>query len=642
MTPRLLRFAASQSADERSEEMYAYLGTRRIRLDPAKSKGKGCEADIFDIGNDTAVKIFKPPDHPDFDGVPAEQQAARERIRIHQTKLPALMKFSGKLPARVILPSELVRDDPNGALVGYAMPFIRNAEVLLRYGDRTFREAGVPNDQVRRIFLDLHQAVLGIHHSGIVIGDFNDLNVLVRGEETFVVDTDSCQFDPYLARMFTARFVDPMKIDPKARSIMLAKPYDEYSDWYAYAVMLWQSLLFVGPYGGVYRPKDPARRMPHDLRPLRRITVFHPEVLYPKPAVHFRVLSDDLLQYFHRVFERDERGDFPCSLLESLEWKRCSCGTVHARAVCPTCNTPGLVKETIRVKGNVSAEEILKTKGVILHAAYQRGKLLFLYYEDGRFKREDGTTVMQGELDPLMRFRASGARTLIGKGGRVATVAAHSQPEHLSVDTFGNLPLFDAIGERRFWVKGGRLMTDGPLGPEEIGAVLEDQTVFWAGEKFGFGFYRASNLSVAFVFEPHRNGINDSVRLPRFTGALIDSTAVFADERVWFFAALEERGKTAHRCFVIRRDGTLEAEADAFPGDGSWLSTIRGKSAVGKSLFVATDEGIVRLEVDAGAISVVRQFPDTEPFVDESTHLFVDPKGIYAVRKQTVTLLSIS
>lgn len=622
--------------------MYAYLGTRRIRLEPSKSIGKGGEADIFDIGSDTAVKIFKPPDHPDLDGIAVEQQAARERIRTHQTKLPALMQFTGKLPMRVVLPYELARNDPNGALVGYAMAFIRNAEVLLRYGDRTFREAGVPNERVGRVFLDLQRTVQGIHHAGCVIGDFNDLNILVRGEEAYVIDADSFQFGPYLARMFTTRFIDPTKLNPKAASLTLDKPYDQHSDWYAYAVMLMQSLLFVGPYGGVYRPKDPARRMPHDLRPLRRITVFHPEVLYPKPAVHFRVLSDDLLQYFHRVFERDERGIFPRSFLESLEWRTCSCGTIHARSVCPVCKTPGLVKETIRVKGTVSASEILKTKGVILHAAYQRGKLLLLYHEDGRFKREDGRMIMQGERDPLIRFRVSGDRTLIGKGGRVVTIAADSPPQYLSVDTFGNLPLFDATGERRLWVKGGRLVQDGALGPEEIGAVLEDQTVFWSGEKFGFGFYRASNLSVAFVFEPHRNGINDSVRLPGFSGALIDSTAVFTDERVWFFAALEERGKTVHRCFVIRRDGTLEAQAEGIPGDGGWLSTLRGKSAVGKSLFVATDDGIVRLEIDAGSISIVRQFPDTEPFVDGETHLFADPKGIYAVRKQTVTLLSIA
>ncbi|MDP3727801.1 MAG: hypothetical protein Q8R35_04180, partial [bacterium] len=169
-----------------------------------------------------------------------------------------------------------------------------------------------------------------------------------------------------------------------------------------------------------------------------------------------------------------------------------------------------------------------------------------------------------------------------------------------------------------------------------------DQTMFWAGEKFGFGFYRASNLSVAFVFEPHRNGINDSVRLPGFTGVITDAACAFAEDRVWFFAALEARGKITHRAYVIRRDGTIEAVADAIPGDGSWLGTLHGKFAAGKSLFAATDEGIVRVESDPGVISVVRQFPDTEPFVDAETALFADPKGIYAVRRRTIMILSIT
>lgn len=622
--------------------MHAYLGSRRIRLDPAKSIGKGGEADVFDIGSGTAAKIFKPPEHPDLAGFPGEQQAAVERLREHQAKLPALMRFAGRMTDRVILPSELVRGDPAGPLIGYAMPIVRNAEALMRLADRAFRDAGVPNERVGRIFLDLHGTVEAVHRSGAVIGDFNDLNVLVRGDAAFVIDADSFQFGAYLARMFTARFLDPLLADPAAAGLTLVQPYREHSDWYAYAVMLLQSFLFVGPYGGVYRPKDAKRRMPPGHRPLERITVFHAEVQYPKPAIHWQVLPDDLLQYFHRVFERDERGVFPRPLLESLGWRRCACGLIHARSVCPACQAPGVVKTTLRVKGRVVATEIRKTKGVILHAAYQAGALRFLIHEDGRYVREDGRAVAPGELDPLMRFGISGRRTLIGTGSRVITFAPDVSPEHLTVDSFGSRPLFDATARDRFWVRNGRLMHDGALGPEEIGTVLQDQTWFSAGERFGFGFYRASNLSVAFVFEPHRNGINDSVRLPGFTGVLTDAAAAFADERVWFFVALEARGTITHRAFVIRRDGALEAQAEAVPGDGSWLGTLYGKYAVGKSLFAATDDGIVRVESDSGAIATVREFPDTEPFVDAGTALFADPRGIYAVQSRTIMLVTIT
>ncbi|MDP3727327.1 MAG: hypothetical protein Q8R35_01660, partial [bacterium] len=449
--------------------MHVFIGTRRIRLDPAKSIGKGGEADVFDIGSDTAVKIFKPPDHPDLAGELVEQAAAAERIREHQAKLPALLQLHGRMPDRVILPSELVRGDAAGPLAGYAMPIVRDAEALLRFGDRAFRDAGVPNERVGRIFLDLHRTVEALHRSGAVIGDFNDLNVLVRGDLAFLIDTDSFQFGAYLARMFTARFLDPLLADPAAASLVLAKPYREHSDWYAYAVMLMQSFLFVGPYGGVYRPKDPKRRLTHDHRPLERITVFHPEVQYPKPAVHWRVLPDDLLQYFHRLFERDERGAFPRPLLEAVAWQRCHCGLIHARSVCPACQLPGAVKATVRVQGRVVATAIRKTEGVILHAAYQAGALRFLIHEDGRFIRESGVTVASGELDAMMRLRISGERTFISKGGRVITVVPGGPPEHLAVDSFGSIPLFDATARERFWVRNGRLMHDGALGPEEIG-----------------------------------------------------------------------------------------------------------------------------------------------------------------------------
>ena len=55
--------------------------------------------------------------------------------------------------------------------------------------------------------------------------------------------------------------------------------------------MLMQCLLFVGPYGGVYRPKDPAHRV-REARPVHRMTIFHPEVQYPKPAIPYGTLPE--------------------------------------------------------------------------------------------------------------------------------------------------------------------------------------------------------------------------------------------------------------------------------------------------------------------------------------------------------------
>jgi H/ACA ribonucleoprotein complex subunit 3 len=594
------------------------------------------------------LKLFKPPDHPDLAGQPHEQHAARERIKTHQEKLRV---FPKNLPAHVITPEELVTDSSGQRILGYTMQLLSGVEVLLRYADKTFRQAGIGNDSVSAIFRDLHATVAGTHTAGVVIGDFNDLNVLVKGKEAFLIDADSFSFGKFPCRVFTARFVDPLLCDPKATAPALIRSHTAVSDWYAFAVMLMQCLLFVDPYGGVYVPKDPAKRIPHGARPLKRITVFHPEVRYPKPAVHYRVLPDSLLHYFQQLFEKDERGEFPYRLLEELHWTKCAnCGTEHARNSCPNCQTaaPGAVKEVTTKRGQVTVSRIFRTSGRIIFATLQGGKLRYLYHENGQFKREDERTILSGPVSPTMRFRIQKDRTLIGMNGTVLTLEPDSSTDRMSVDSYGTLPIFDANESSRYWVQNGSLWSDGKvlggiqMGPNLIGNVLSNQTLFWVGPTFGFGFYRAGSLSVSFVFDTGGRSINDSVMLPPIRGQLVDSTCVFTGSRCWFFVTTREGGKTKNQCFVILRNGQVETTAEAEENDGSWLGTIRGKCATGEKLFAPTDHGIVRVSVDNGRIGNLTVFQDTEPFVDSATNLFLGENGLYAVTGKEVRLIRIN
>ncbi|MBI4128669.1 MAG: hypothetical protein HY460_01340 [Parcubacteria group bacterium] len=621
--------------------MYVMIKQKRMRLDPSHAIGKGGEADVYSAGGGIAVKIFKPPDHSDLYGRAAEQAAAAERLKVHQRKLPDLMAFGSLLPRRVVLPTELAED--GGRIVGYTMPLIEKSDALLSYADRTFRDAGISSDIVRAVFLDLLETVQSVHRAGVVIGDFNDLNVLVRGTEAYLIDMDSAQFGRYLCTMFTPRFVDPLRCDPKAKTLTLVRPHASDSDWYAFAVMLMQCLLFVSPYGGTYRPKDPAKRIPHELRPLKRITVFTQDVRYPKPAIPYGVLPDDLLQHFHRVFHEDARGEFPRKILEGLRWTTCSrCGAEHARAMCPVCSAPGLVKETVRIRGTVRATRIFKTSGTIVSAAIQQGSLAYLYHENGWFVREDGSRVVAGALDPWMRFRIQGKKTLIGRGSRVAVLEHGVTPTTLMTGTVGNIPIFDANITHRYWIANGMLMRDAPVGPRRIGDVLSGQTLFWVGERFGLGFYRAGSLAVAFIFDAERTGMNDSVPIPALPGKLIDATTAFAHEQAWFFTAIEDQGSLMNRCFVVRRDGTVVGTAEAMHGDGTWLGMIHGQCAVGQFLLAATDDGIVRVEASGGSIAVTREFPDTEPFVHAGARLIAVSDGLAVVTAQEVTMLVIT
>src|SRR5262249_20315623 len=149
--------------------MDVYLSGKRLRLDPSSSVGKGGEADVFDLGDGSVVKLWKTPDHPDYAGQDEARDAAHDRIEQQQTKIRA---FPRGLPDKLVAPIELVTADKRGARVaGYRMTFIRGAEVLLRYGQPSFRGAGVTAAEIVAILLDLHRTVEALHAAGVVIGD---------------------------------------------------------------------------------------------------------------------------------------------------------------------------------------------------------------------------------------------------------------------------------------------------------------------------------------------------------------------------------------------------------------------------------------------------------------------------------------
>lgn len=546
----------------------------------------------------------------------------------------------------MITPEHLAMDARGKLVVGYSMPLISGAEVLLRYTERQFRESGVDTNDVLAMFADLHGTVAALHKAGVVIGDFNDLNVLVKGTEAYQIDADSMQFGPYHCRVYTERFIDPLLSGPKVKRPTLTYPYKPDSDWYSFVVMFVRCMLYAGPYDGIYRPKDKNKRIPHDARPLHRVTIFNPEVRYPKPALPIEVLPDDVLDYFHRVFEKDERGEFPLALLRGMRWTQCTnCGTQHGRVLCPECAgpAPAAVKEAIQVRGTVTARTTFsKRTGIILNATHEGGKLLWVWHDGKQFRREDDSVVAGGGLKPTMRLRMRGPVSYIGFKDMVMEFEDGSLKKRLPVDSYGNLPMYDTNSQSTFWISDGRLQRAGRFGEGEyIGDVLKNQTLFWVGEKFGFGFYIAGEMSVYFVFNATRPGLNDRVALPRLTGQLVDSTCVFEKDRCWFVVATQEASAIINRCYVIKSDGTVEAQATAQQGDGSWLSVIRGKCPIGKGLLAPTDDGIVKLEVEHGAIAVTKRFPDTEPFVGFGTHLFVGDGGVYAVKRREVTHLTI-
>jgi H/ACA ribonucleoprotein complex subunit 3 len=630
----------------------ATLDTSRLTL-----LGVGGEAEVYTTPTGQALKVFKGKTHADYQGNPHAAKGAEDRIKLHQQKLSL---FPKGLPNNVIAPIDLAYD-PTKKIVGYTMKLLSHQERLWSYSQPTIISTGVTGAQLLELFTNMHTTVEAVHQQKVILGDFNDLNILVENHtKPWFIDADSYQFDKFNCMTFDERFVDPLKcilakpdthpqLCPDGRShIMLSQAHTYDSDWYAFSVMLFQSLLLVGPYGGVYRPSGKqANVLPNHLRPLSNITVFNKDVIYPKKARPFGILPDDLLHYFSKLFESNMRGTFPASLIHNTRFTNCTaCGTMHARSVCPNCNTFSLEhRVTEKILGAVTAKKMFATSGTILKTVIEHDGLKILYYENGTYFRENKRAIKTAPLTP-MKYRISGNRTFMSHSDKIDIYHADNTVKNIFTDIAYHVPTFDANSDHVIWTQNNKLYRDrtilGALTPDVIGNVLSGQTSCWVGEQKGFGFYRAGELQRFFIFDPNKGtGILDSVPVPPIRGQLIDSTCAISSKFIWFFTTTVENSERKNRAFLISHDGKLVGQAETLVDDNSWLGTIRGNLAMGNLLFVPTDNGIVRVELVGGTLHPTKSFPDTAEFVDSSSELFAGTGCIIARRGKTIWSLTI-
>ena len=631
-----------------------YLNGQAIRL--SKEIGAGQEAVVYDMGHGQVAKIYRFPDDPYYAQSTEEQKAAKVRITMHQKKLAM---YPGGLPSNIITPSNLLTDK-QGIILGYTMAFITGAETLLKYGDMSYRQSmNISNNEIRDIFLNLHDTVRSLHGKKVIIGDFNDLNILVKNKQVYMIDTDSYQFGNFISTMYTEKFVDPLLCDIVKNNNdpfwTMTRNHNENGDWYAFASLLFKSLLFVDPYGGIYKPKDQTKRIKQQLRPSKRINVLNPEVVYPKHAYPFNVLDGNMIRYFQDTFNKDLRGEFPKSLLKNMQWKSCNaCGIEYATPVCPICNAGHVhVFTPISVSGNVQVKEVFVTGGIIMFADVQHGKLVYVYHENDQYKRETDRLVIAGPLSRNLHIAINGASTVLSESHTMAIVDQSGKSQKMFIDCVGSRPVCDANDHQIYWVENGNIYKANPLGleysPINIGQAIVDNTLLWTGDKFGFGVYKAGNILQGFMFDNVSSIINDNVVLPFIKGQIIDAKTYISDHVAWFMIATKDQTKYINHCIVIDKHGKILNHINNDISDELWLSHIKGKSAFGNYLFCPTDDGIMRVGIDPVASTgqapngrlETKVFVDTENYVNEQSSLLVSPMGIYVIKRNKILLVSI-
>ncbi|HSO40332.1 MAG TPA: hypothetical protein VLT33_47730 [Labilithrix sp.] len=545
-----------------------FMGGRRVRLEDRDLLGQGGEGRVFRVG-DRAVKVF---------------------FTMTEERKKKLAAFPTAMPGRVIGPLDLCTD-AQGVMVGYAMRALEGAVDAHRLGQRKWREAAMRAPDVLRVFRELAATVAQLHALGVVVGDLNDGNVVLTPPQgaapwqPWFIDADSMQWRGFPCTVAHERF-----LDPRLYGIDLAHTgaLSRESDWYALAVLLFSSLLFVHPYGGAHASFPTLLR-----RAEGRHSVLRGDVKLPHAALRPDVLSDDALAWFTSVFDRDARTPLPEALLAS-RFVRCACGVEHARRVCPICTVAVAMPTAVRTFGRLRATTIVRAPrgGRIVAAAVPRS-LTYVIELDGELTREDGRSVDSADLgcDALVRIDGD-------------------------------------------WLSR---TADGT----RIGQILEGQTHVRTGAALGFAFYRAGLVTVSLLFDTRRGPLRQ-LALPHLEGKLVDWSVAFDDGHALFCAATEKAGRVIHSAHLVDARGELLASEVGPAGSSAILAGISGKCLASGAVLVPTDDGLVLVRADRATRSFVplRAFPETRDLVPPDADLLVGPGGsVYVVTHDEIVHL---
>ncbi|MDH5532997.1 MAG: hypothetical protein OEX81_01045 [Candidatus Pacebacteria bacterium] len=610
--------------------MKVWINGQYVTLSDDTEVGQGNEAYVHKIGQ-TAFKRYKRGNDPSYSGKPNEdheRNMAEKRLEVLQVKLP---QFPTGLPDDVIKPQHLGYDRKGGTIVAYSMPMV-DGYILKQLSKPKFaKSSGVTRSDVVEMFRHLRDTVQGAHENTnpFVFSDFTSMNTMkVNGKNRIaVIDIDAGQWGSYLTPTFTARYVDPLHCDPNQTKPMLILPHNANSDWYGYHAMLWELLTFVPPFGGSYKNEKGKAKVLDVQRPMLGISIFNPLVRYPKSGVPFTEFPMQVQDYFREVFEEGRRGYMPDEILEAIRTGKASVPQIPVQ------------QQAVVIRGNVTATLEFTTRGTIVSAVYQNRKLMVVYHENGKYRRENGQVIVEERLQPYAQAYVSGDITLIANEGRV-NIYEQGQSTQFVSDTFQGRTLAGTNSDSIFLTEGSHISAITKFGLEQRSGFVPGRSQFWTGEDFGFGFYRVGALTTAFIFDTKRKRVNDSLNL-RINGLLLDAHATISKDKVWLLFQTKEGSEIINHCIVYSKDGKVLAQGQTTEGENNWLGQIRQGLPVANFILLPTDNGIVKVEIDNDQLVETQSFPDTEPFVNDETVLLSAKGGIYAVSEKHVHLLKI-
>lgn len=252
-------------------------------------KASGGEASIYVQGG-KAYKLYHDPDQK-------------------MLPLKKMQELTAITNSQVILPQDVVYEASSTKPLGYTTRFVDNAEPLLKFFTRTFKDDhNISFVMINELIKQMQVVVADVHSSKCLIVDLNELNVLAQIHpstiEPWFIDVDSYSTPSFKATaiMDSVRDRRVSKVDSKG---VLHYHPDEMSDWYSWAILTFWLYTNIHPYRGAhssYKPKDKQKQMDDG------ISVFHPGVRTPPSVNDFKVIPKRHLEWYKEIFLNNGRS----------------------------------------------------------------------------------------------------------------------------------------------------------------------------------------------------------------------------------------------------------------------------------------------------------------------------------------------
>ncbi len=452
-------------------------------------------------------------------------------------------------------------------------------------------------------------------------------------------------------------------VDPQLYGIDLSKRpvFKPEHDWYSFAVLLFRSLTLAHPYGGVHgRVKTLTKRAQ------QRITIFDPDVKYPKIAIHPDILSDDLAQEFIKVFEYGERGVFSKRILEGYlnvltECGRCKTWYPRNRAGCPVCNqrTMVVISRPVVENKDVRAIQFFRTTGDIVYSKSAGGTIYVITHENGQATLHvidlggKEKQIMLGIAKKGTRYAIAENLLVINPGGSSSLSiydisSGIPRPlQNTMTEIFGpsRKAAFQTTRDKVVRIVGGNIMAGEKRGntyvERHVRNGVPNQTWFSVnGEYDGLQLFGFIQVLAERKYWYHLDGQNFEPKVKRLNDeeSLIDISVKFSSDGVVLRRKTQEKGVDYIRTDVVENNGRVSSSTRIKAEDHP-VQTMHGQILSGESLLHASDEGILQEKVSNQKFKAFKQ---TEPFVGEGDVLYKFNKGIVVVKMNTVTYLELT